>query len=333
MKSVNFHKVIDPGHSFVPPSGSYNDITTYSEWFDTREEMQRLIGQSAIYMAARPQEGIGMSFLEAMAMGKCVVASDDTTMNEYIVHGENGLLYDYKRPVPLKLYDIRRIQKNTIRYIKKGYLKWEKEKWKILDWIEQPVLENVSIKYHAELLVNSSKGQLIKILEFFVQGKLRSQLKRLKRNMTTTLSWKQCLRSLRPGKSNHIFQSSRPSCYKSDKPHVLFDIQVLIDGQNDLKTRTGIYCVAINILKKFIENDKIMLTCFYNGDVILEKNTLQALYSEVGYIGETYSGMAQKNILFNQLSSVDIFFSLCFVFLKTFRIFHKYQNLSSYTIQ
>ena len=34
-----------------------------------------------------------MAFLEAMAMGKCVVANDDATMNEYIRDGKNGILF------------------------------------------------------------------------------------------------------------------------------------------------------------------------------------------------------------------------------------------------
>ena len=70
-------------------------------WLPTRGDYLTLVSQSDIYFAPRRYEGIGMSFLEAMALGKLVVAADHATMNEYITHGHNGLLYDLADPRPV----------------------------------------------------------------------------------------------------------------------------------------------------------------------------------------------------------------------------------------
>jgi len=68
-------------------------------WLPSREEYLRFVAQSDIYVAPRRYEGIGMSFLEAMALGKVVVAPNHATMNEYVTHVRNGVLYDLDRPV------------------------------------------------------------------------------------------------------------------------------------------------------------------------------------------------------------------------------------------
>lgn len=69
--------------------------------FIPADDYRRLMAESGIYIAPRFKEGIGMSFLEQMARGKCVVAHDDATMNEYIENGRNGILVDMCRPRPV----------------------------------------------------------------------------------------------------------------------------------------------------------------------------------------------------------------------------------------
>ncbi len=140
---VHLHKVLDPGHRFKAPSTRFSDKLVYSEWYDKREDMLKDIESCAFYMAPRLYEGIGMSFLEAMAMGRCVVAPDNPTMSEYITHGVNGFLYDAYFPAPLSpenMANVREIQRNAYRFIKDGYDRWEMDKYKILEWLEAPVL-------------------------------------------------------------------------------------------------------------------------------------------------------------------------------------------------
>jgi len=69
---------------------------TSSTWFNNRSDYTDLLSSSDLYIAPRKAEGIGMSFLEAMNHGCCVVAPNSPTHNEYITHMLNGILVDDK---------------------------------------------------------------------------------------------------------------------------------------------------------------------------------------------------------------------------------------------
>ncbi|MDR2337819.1 MAG: glycosyltransferase [Deltaproteobacteria bacterium] len=84
---------------------------TYSNWFENKSDMTDLIKQAGIYIAPRKLEGIGISFLETMVMGKAVIAQDAPTMNEYIENGINVYLVDFNKPEPIDLSNIEWVQK------------------------------------------------------------------------------------------------------------------------------------------------------------------------------------------------------------------------------
>ena len=65
-----------------------------------------------------------MAFLEAMAMGKCVVANDDATMNEYIKDGENGILFSCDVLKPVSEVVISRARANIVDSAPKLRAKW-----------------------------------------------------------------------------------------------------------------------------------------------------------------------------------------------------------------
>jgi glycosyltransferase involved in cell wall biosynthesis len=83
-----------------------------------------LLGRHNIFVAPRRKEGIGMAFLEAMAMGQCVIAAKDATMTEYIVHGENGLLFDPDRAEQIDLDHFGEIGRNSRQSARDGWIKW-----------------------------------------------------------------------------------------------------------------------------------------------------------------------------------------------------------------
>lgn len=137
--SIHFHKAYDPKEKRIEPEQSMfpGKKMTTSVWYETREQMTEDLKKSAVYIAPRHLEGIGMSFLEAMALGRCVIAADNPTMNEYIVNGKTGLLYelcDTPDPLP-RPADIRAIQKAAYDYICDGYARWEKNRYDICKWI------------------------------------------------------------------------------------------------------------------------------------------------------------------------------------------------------
>jgi hypothetical protein len=140
VRRLHVHKALDPGQAFIPlpPDAASGFQVAYSDWFESREEMGRVLGECAIYFAPRAYEGIGMSFLEAMAMGRCVIAPDHPTMNEYITHGVTGFLYDPKRPRPLVLGDVARIQAQAREHMAAGCRRWLAERERIIPLLEGP---------------------------------------------------------------------------------------------------------------------------------------------------------------------------------------------------
>ena len=150
----NFHiqgAVDPPGCPLILPTEEeeikYN--ITISEWFENREDYFDITTRSNIYFAPRLHEGIGMSFLEAMAKGKCVVAPDNPTMNEYITNGVTGYLYNPQDPKPVDFSNALSVARNARAYMEEGYKSWSIKMDKILDFIqESPDNYKVPITYY-----------------------------------------------------------------------------------------------------------------------------------------------------------------------------------------
>ena len=100
--------------------------------FLPEEEYRKILEEPGVYIAPRLKEGIGMSFLEQMAMGKCVIAHHDSTMDEYITDGENGLLVDMRNPRPVESEKIEKARHNARKSIVAFNEKWESDKDEIL---------------------------------------------------------------------------------------------------------------------------------------------------------------------------------------------------------
>jgi glycosyltransferase involved in cell wall biosynthesis len=141
---IHIHKAVDPGQKFIQPTQKAEEKfkITYSEWVNNKEELQDIIQPKGIYIAPRFTEGIGMSFLEAMAQGKLVIANNKPTMNEYIKNGKTGFLCSFKYPHKINLKNVEEIQKNVYEYAKKGYGNWLIERKRIIEFINEPPEEN-----------------------------------------------------------------------------------------------------------------------------------------------------------------------------------------------
>jgi len=121
----------------------YEDIKkynmTFSSWFDSKDELIEKLKDCDVFIAPRFYEGIGQAFIEAMGYGKCVIASDSPTMNEYITHNVNGLLFNPRLPEVLDLTRWAVLGKNAKITIENIYNLWDKKKYDIVDFIESPV--------------------------------------------------------------------------------------------------------------------------------------------------------------------------------------------------
>ena len=186
---VHIHKALDPSQEFYQPSKEDEEkySITYSTWFDSKVQMWNVISKKGIYVAPRPLEGIGMSFLEAMSLGKAVVAIDAPTMNEYIKNGENGYIFDLNNPQPIDFSNLSEVQKNTYKFMKKGQSIWQNSVKEIFEFIEQkPKKPNFSdillcfacqyypkefFKNLFEIKWSKRRGRLIKIFGIIIYRK------------------------------------------------------------------------------------------------------------------------------------------------------------------
>ena len=139
VSKIHWHQALDPGQKLVSLRSKYQKHFTVkiTKWFETKKEMYDYRDQSSYYFAPRLSEGIGHSFLEAMASGRCVIAPNKPTMNEYIKHGENGLLYNPKNVKSIGKHDLIMIKKNALLYCSEGRKQWNKNKMNIFTWIEK----------------------------------------------------------------------------------------------------------------------------------------------------------------------------------------------------
>ena len=115
---------------FPPSQGYVFDVKKADEFLDRDVYLKRL-SKCGIVIAPRRKEGIGMAFLEAMAMGKCVVANNDATMNEYIKDGETGILFARGIEKTVDAAIVAKVRKNMAVASASFRARWLQDKEKI----------------------------------------------------------------------------------------------------------------------------------------------------------------------------------------------------------
>ena len=98
-----------------------------------KEQLLERMAEADFYLAPRPQEGIGFSFLEAMAMGKIVLAHDDATMNEYIEDGKTGYLFNKEHHFKHTIASPATLQPTLELSTKKLYTQWLQDKERLVE--------------------------------------------------------------------------------------------------------------------------------------------------------------------------------------------------------
>ncbi|MGB3973540.1 MAG: glycosyltransferase [Peptococcia bacterium] len=113
-----------------------NKIKFVSGWL-SKKKYFGLFDSCNVFVAPRVSEGIGFSFLEAMARGLIVLGNNDSTMNEYVTDSVDGFLFNYKKPVCLNLgsFKLDLVKKNMEARFLAGYNRWCKDKLVLLDWV------------------------------------------------------------------------------------------------------------------------------------------------------------------------------------------------------
>jgi len=96
-----------------------------------------ILKEPGIYIAPRLKEGIGMAFLEQMAMGKCVVAHGDATMDEYIVDGKTGIIVNMRAPRRISKEEIDLVRSHMQNAAKEMHLCWLADEERLLSFFSQ----------------------------------------------------------------------------------------------------------------------------------------------------------------------------------------------------
>lgn len=129
----------DPRYSATKPTPADIDryhIELVEAGFTDKEQYLALLQSCNVFICPRRYEGIGMSFLEAMAMGLIPVALNHPTMNEYIQDRVTGWLWD--QPTPMDFKNIAAMSQAVQNYVQAGYDRWQKQHETILAFMQQP---------------------------------------------------------------------------------------------------------------------------------------------------------------------------------------------------
>lgn len=114
----------------------YNIDLRESE-FLPNNEYYKLLKEPGVFIAPRPKEGIGMSFLEALAMGKCVIVHNDATMNEYVRDGVNGIVRDfYAEMRPITSAEIAHARSGVKKMANEQYNRWLCDRAQIVPFLK-----------------------------------------------------------------------------------------------------------------------------------------------------------------------------------------------------
>jgi glycosyltransferase involved in cell wall biosynthesis len=152
------------------------NMTILQSDFSSQEQYLTLVSKANIFISPRKREGIGMSFIEALAMGQCVIAHNDGTMNEYIVHGKNGYLFNANNPKRIDLSHHITVRNNSVQDAQKGYLSWLESVNKIIPFLHAPS-PKISHSFLERMLFE--KLYLAKLTFHPYKEKLKTVLKRV----------------------------------------------------------------------------------------------------------------------------------------------------------
>lgn len=140
LQSMHVHVAGDPGYPnpIAPTAEGERYSLKTSTWFKDHVDYMQAVQEANIFLAPRMEEGIGQAFLEAMARGQVVIAPNNGTMNEYLVSGVNGLLYDERTTSLPANIDFESLAVSSRRTVLHGYQKWVSDQKRLVDYVISP---------------------------------------------------------------------------------------------------------------------------------------------------------------------------------------------------
>jgi glycosyltransferase involved in cell wall biosynthesis len=141
--------------------------------FESKERYLKQLKKANIFIAPRKIEGIGISFLEAIAMGMVVIGYNNGTMNEYISNNYNGYLFDSKN-YHVNTDNLETVINNSKKSAYDGWIKWETDKNKINDFILNDTYKKSNISRTYFFIYSSAQ-----LLENYLRKTLKRLIKKL----------------------------------------------------------------------------------------------------------------------------------------------------------
>ena len=141
VREVIYRPCADPGARMegpTPQDVQRWNIRTVANDFVSREQLDAWLAEAGVVVCPRRKEGIGMAMVEALARGKCVVAYDEATANEYLTHGETGVLFTFREATPVSPERIVRVRERVLAHAAAGYLRWQRQAAEILPFVLRP---------------------------------------------------------------------------------------------------------------------------------------------------------------------------------------------------
>ena len=109
-------------------------IKFYYGRFGKKDKIYKsLVDKCDVYVAPREREGIGHSFLEAMAKGKYILSKNEETMNEYILSKKIGNYFEQKMQIENILNYRYERYKNALKLSNN----WNKKKIKLINFLKK----------------------------------------------------------------------------------------------------------------------------------------------------------------------------------------------------
>jgi glycosyltransferase involved in cell wall biosynthesis len=154
VKSIHIHNAPD---YLAPSDCEPGPDCTVSYYSETADSYRDALSSCNVFVCPRFTEGIGLSMLDALARGMCVIAHDAPSANEYIINGVNGLLVDYRNPRPIVLSAKRaeEIGRAAREMYVAGSRKWQKSARQVSFFIEstpEPDLRSSERRYRDDYL-------------------------------------------------------------------------------------------------------------------------------------------------------------------------------------
>lgn len=149
IRHLHYHTGLSQNNSARPEPDEIEKYNiTFSSWFNDKSEMDEILDNSGLYISPRKEEGIGLSFIEAISRGNVIAAYDAPTMNEYIENGIDGILFS-ENTFPKKTFSLAQLksmQKKSIKKAAAGYEAWENSLDFIRNFITKPLADYIPKK-------------------------------------------------------------------------------------------------------------------------------------------------------------------------------------------